>query len=236
MLWLIRAIGVISILFIVTAVLMEIVDRGFTPVSGTLLGKFKKRFIAMEFVRSRDEIKAVVGELGDPIHQQDRDTMRCKLRLDFLFIATYGLLFIAVGILLTQRPPSWAFWLGIIAAGCGTAAAVSDVVENIRTLHVLDLPLARTGDEMAQAIRQAAMVKWTLSFLTIGMLSATFFLQGRWISWPSLIGLFFAASALWGMFAFVLKNEPQMAQAMTLAALATLILMVVSLIWPHKLL
>lgn len=239
MLWLIRAIGVISLLFVAIGVWMEIVDRGFTPVTGepaTLPGNFKRRFGAMEFVRSRNDIEKVIGELGDPIRQQDRDTMGYKLGLDFLFVAAYTLLFIALGVLLAVRPSAWAFWVGIIAAGCGTAAAVADVVENIRILRVLDLPLAQTVDEMAQGIRQAAMVKWFLSFLTIAMLSSAFFLPGRWISWPSLIGLFFAASALWGLFNLVMKNEPQMVQSLLIAVIGTLMMIVISLIWPHKLL
>ncbi|MFQ5684305.1 MAG: hypothetical protein ACE5HC_13675 [Candidatus Binatia bacterium] len=156
------------------------------------LKDFRSPVLALEFVESANGIAHIVGDLGD----ENREKVRGSLHADFFLIAAYWLLFGSMGFLLARRPEKWAMWLAIAAGICITAAASLDIVENLRTLRVLDLPLAKTTDDMARMIRSAALLKWGLLFVTFALLAPAFF-QG-W-TWQGAIGPLFLIAAGCGL-------------------------------------
>ena len=195
MLWLARGVGTLAALFILVGVLMslsgldtrhkfEMVERpeqcppapakDAAPASSNKLpGGFEGHVIAMELVRSKCDIAAIIGDLT----HGNRAAMRWQLTLDtYLLIPVYWLLYTTLAVLLFQRPSHWARWLGAVVIVCGTAVALLDLAENARIGEALALSLSATTDLMAYAIREASLLKWALSFVTTGVLASIFFL------------------------------------------------------------
>lgn len=189
---LIISIGISALLFVAFAAAMiasgkfEIINKG-KPLPNNLKG----HVLAMELVRSTAEVRDVVGDTGS----DNRYLMRTVVRIDFLFIGAYMLLFLLLSVLLATRGFRGAFALAVLAGLCGVAATVFDVVENLKILNVLALPIDGTTDSMALGIRRAALYKWGLSFAAIAILSTAFFSRGGWFN-ILLALLFVLASAV----------------------------------------
>lgn len=213
MLW-IRAIGVLALLFVVVAVYMETMAKGFTAVqpaqengpcnfkAGELPQGLKGRVLAMEMVRSRCDVEAIVGDVS----HANRGVMRGSLKVDtYGFIPVYWLLYVLLGLVLIRRGSHWAMWVGAAAIVCGTGAALFDLAENHRILNLLNLPLSVTTDEMAHAVRKVSLLKWALAFITIGLLSSILFSLNRSPHWllatpGPIAGVLLIAAAILGLF------------------------------------
>lgn len=78
------------------------------------LPKGLKPMLALELAESADELAGVLGE--GPRGEANRQAARGELKVDFLFIAAYWLLFLAAGVLLSRRNLSWGIPLGVAAA------------------------------------------------------------------------------------------------------------------------
>ena len=59
-------------------------------------------------------------------------------------------------------------------------AAIFDMSENLAILRILDIPLSRTSQGMIDAIRRPSLIKWTLAFIALGILSSYFMRQDKW--------------------------------------------------------
>jgi hypothetical protein len=194
MLWLVRAIGIAAALVFVVALYMQYAQPHFAWVGEAkekLPGGFGGHVLAMEFVRTGDDVEKIVGPPG----HTNRATMRRKIEIDFIWIGCYALLFILVSILLGTRSFPFSVYLAFIAAACGLFAAGFDVVENRGILYALELTKDPPTIEAFRGIREAAILKWTFSFVAMGLLAITFFHRGLGVS---LIGYCFAATALVG--------------------------------------
>ena len=140
--------------------------------------------IGLQMARNVEEVDDVLGEAPSP----DREAMRIKQYVDFGFIAAYAALYIALARMFGSR-------LAWIAAICGVAAAVFDVVENFAILRILDIPLQATTQGMIDAIRHPSLAKWTLAFAASAMFGALFWMSRRW-AMRAIATLNFAAAAL----------------------------------------
>ena len=140
--------------------------------------------IALEVARGVDEVDAILGEAPSP----DREAMRIKQYVDFGFIACYAALYATLGFMLRAR----AAWL---AMGCGIAAAIADVFENLAILRIVDVPLRRTTQTMVDAIRFPGLAKWTLVFVAAALFGAVFWKE-RKRSWRLIAVLNFVTAAL----------------------------------------
>jgi hypothetical protein len=191
MIWLVRMIGALAFLVIAVAVWMAVVSYQFDPaeLSAELTGGFKKPVMAMEFAQNAEQ----VGVILDQKEKKNREVMRKEMYLDFIWIACYGLLFVAVSVLLAQRQHPWSVYLAFVAAVCGVGAAGFDVMENLGILRVLNAPAIT--QQMVNDIRDAALVKWTLCFVAMALLATAFYGLGRRITW---IGYAFTATAIVG--------------------------------------
>ena len=121
--------------------------------------------------------------------------MRHQLYIDFVWLGCYGLLYLALSYLLAWRNCPWARYLSWMAAICGAGAAAFDVRENLGMLQVVNDPAISQSMLAALHIRDAAIVKWTLSFVTMGLLAVTFYGLDKKLS---RIGFFFTLTALAG--------------------------------------
>jgi hypothetical protein len=139
--------------------------------------------VALEVARNVEEVDAVVGDAPSP----DREAMHIKQYIDFVFIAAYGSLYVALARMFRSR-------LAIAAMLCGLAAAFFDVIENLAILRVVDIPLRQTTQAMIDAIRYPSLVKWTLAFVASALFGALFWKSRRW-SFRVIAALNFAAAA-----------------------------------------
>ena len=129
---------------------------------------------------------------------------------EFLFIAVYWLLFIAMSrilyssatnferspVLFGDHPPYCALVLSVVVVMTGTAAALADIIENKRILAILNMPSGDQAEKQAVRIRRAAVLKFTMIFITIAVLALTFLLR---TDLSSIIGYLYLAGALMGI-------------------------------------
>ncbi len=141
--------------------------------------------------RNVDEVDDVIGNAPSP----DREAMRFKQYLDFGFIACYVSLYAALAAMFRSR-------LAIVAAVCGIAAGVFDVVENFAILRIVDVPLLQTSQSMIDAIRHPSLAKWTLAFIATAIFGVLFLKrQGRIMRVIGALNLAAAALGFYGLYA-----------------------------------
>jgi hypothetical protein len=157
--------------------------------------------VALQMARDVGEVDAVLSDAPSA----DREAMRIKQYLDFVFIPCYVALYFALARMFRDNRQDR---LSYIAAICGVAAGISDVMENIGILRVVDTPLARTSQAMVDAIRIPSLIKWGLTWVAISIF-AWLFLQGAgWLRRSigvldavaaalGFIGLFYNAALVW---------------------------------------
>ncbi|HKY45224.1 MAG TPA: hypothetical protein VJM50_19180 [Pyrinomonadaceae bacterium] len=223
---LVRFVGVLALLVIIVAIAMVIVSMQFGPApQEPLPGRFKGRVLAMEFVANPVDIEGILK----PDVSHNRDVMRNIILLDFLWIACYGLLFVAIGLLLRKRNCPWARYLGTVAIVAGLAAAAFDVRENLAILKALNC--LQCDQQLVNEINDAALLKWTMSFVAMALLAIAFQdIDNRWAHW---IGISFIVTALVG---FVGLWRYQLLGLIPIPLLIGLILLaIVATIWPRRL-
>ena len=115
------------------------------------------------------DVKAIVGDMADP----NRAVMRREINRDFIFIAFYLVLYLLLAAALA-RTASAPPLLTVIAVTAAICTAGFDVLENVRVLKVLSIPLAGLDGATVAGILDAAVLKWTFSFVTIALLSLAF--------------------------------------------------------------
>src|SRR5262249_40044540 len=107
--------------------------------------------IALEVVRSLDEVDYILGDAPSP----DREVMRIKEYVGVMLLASRTTLFAALALALISRGG-----LARIAAPaaliCAAASAAFAVLSKIAILRILDVPLIRTTPGMINAIRSSS--------------------------------------------------------------------------------
>jgi hypothetical protein len=126
--------------------------------------------LALQMARNVTEVDAILSEAPSP----DREAMRIKQYIDFVFIPCYAALYIALARVFYNR-------LAYIAAACGVVAAVADVFENIGILRVVNTPLALTTQGMVDAIRIPSLIKWTLVWILTAIFAWLFLRGAGWL-------------------------------------------------------
>lgn len=149
--------------------------------------------VAIQVARSIGEVDMILGEAPSP----DREAMRFKQRIDFVFVGAYAALFVTLGLLLV-RQGGWGWAAGPAAIICAGGAAAFDVLENRAILRIVDTSLYRTPPQMINAIRSSSAAKWNLAALTLVLLSSLFFRQPRW--YMRLVGVLMVAAAAMQMY------------------------------------
>jgi hypothetical protein len=164
--------------------------------------------VALQMARDVGEVDAVLSDAPSA----DREAMRIKQYLDFVFIPCYVALYIAMARMFRKesrdsrqdRLPH----LATFAAVCGVMAGIADVMENIGILRVVDAPLARTSQAMVDAIRIPSLIKWALTWVAIAIFAWLFLHGAGWLRRSigaldavaaalGFIGLFYNAALVW---------------------------------------
>lgn len=159
-----------------------------------------KPMLALEFVRSVNDVQQIVGDQGD----QRRAQMLALLRIDtFGFIPTYWLFFLSLSWLLAHRSISHSFWFGVTVAVCATAAALFDLAENHYIRVALETPLTQTAADTVAGIYRSALIKWLLIFVALALLSRLFLERGDLLV---VIGILFLITSLLGFLG--LRHNP----------------------------
>lgn len=223
-----RLIGVLSLLVLAGAVLMGVMGAiQFHPATlpAERTGGFSGPVMAMEFVETTEQA-AVILDQNDA---QNRNALRTQIYIDFGWIVGYWLLFVAVSYLLSQRNCPWAYYLATAAAIAATAAAMFDFRENLGMLQVVNHPGMNQQTLAALHIRDAAIIKWTLSFVTMALLALTFYGLNKKLN---RIGFLFSLTALAGIIG--LWHKPLLGVLLPLPLLLGLLLLAYySLRSPH---
>ena len=126
--------------------------------------------VALQMARNVTEVDAILSDAPSP----DREAMRIKQYIDFVFVPCYAALYIALARMFRQR-------LASIAAICGVAAAVADILENIGILRVVNAPLALTTQAMVDAIRIPSLIEWTLVWIATAIFAWLFLRGAGWL-------------------------------------------------------
>jgi hypothetical protein len=154
--------------------------------------------LAMEFVESDEELTSIIGKQDDPQSEEWRDGLKSGLKFDYGFIVIYWLLFVGIAAVLAQRGERQSMWIAVAAGACATAAAACDVVENLHMARVID---ARS---MVANVSTPGNLKWLFSFVTVALLSFTFFGRGSWVWIAGAVCLLIAGVGLAGLAAIKL--------------------------------
>ena len=133
--------------------------------------------LAIQFAGTVEDVELILGEAPSP----DREVMRFKLYLDFVFIPAYCGLLVTLG-LLARAGSGWSRIAGSAAALCAVAGGVFDVLENRATLAIVDTSLQATSQPMIDAVRSAAATKWIVLALSVIFLSSHY--VRRWLAKP----------------------------------------------------
>jgi hypothetical protein len=125
--------------------------------------------IALEVARSLGDVDLILGDAPSP----DREVMRIKQYIDFVFILSLTGLFVTLA-LMRMRQGGWGQLVGLAAMICGVATAVFDLIEKRAILRILDVSLVQTTPAMLNSIRSAGAATWALSAVTLLLLSSSF--------------------------------------------------------------
>lgn len=166
-----RMTGLFALLVLALAVWMGVNGQSFVCVQPQpcLPGGFGGHVLALEFARTTADVQAIVGDVGHP----NREVMRRALYIDFGFIASYLVLYLLLAAILERTTRDLPL-LTVLAIVGALWTAGFDVLENVRALKVLATPLSNLDDATVANIPDAAVIKWTFSFVTIALLSFAF--------------------------------------------------------------
>lgn len=117
-------------------------------------------FFEMQFVRNASDVDLILGEAPS----LDRETMRIKLGIDTVFIASWAGLLMSLGWITGGA-------LGSLAAVCGATAGAADLLVNRAILKIVDVPLKAVTPAMIDAVRYASVARWTLVALALILLA-----------------------------------------------------------------
>jgi len=218
--------GIAAVLVIVVAVWMVIASTGFEPIGAEgLPGGFHGRLLALEFVSSVGDVQKVLG----PDVSRNTEVIRKVISIDFVWIACYAALFVLIGVMLSRRNCPWARYLALVAIVSGLAAAAFDVKENTKILEILSSQ--NIIQDHVNAVRDATLTKWTLSFVTIAVLALAFMdLANKVAFW---IATLFITTALVGLIGLWIHSRLDLISIPLLLGLG--LLSFAAFKWPEKL-
>jgi hypothetical protein len=111
--------------------------------------------VALQMARNAEEVEAILGEAPSA----DREVMRVKQSVDFALIAGYVALALLIAAALARTRHRR---LGLLIGGIAILAALTDVLENLATLRVVNLALDRLTPPLLDTLRFTSVTKWIL--------------------------------------------------------------------------
>lgn len=150
--------------------------------------------VALQTARNAAEVEAILGDAPSP----DREVMRIKQYVDFALIAGYLALALTIAAALARTRRRR---LALVIGGVAVLAALADVLENLATLRVVNLPLGQLTPTMLDALRFTSVTKWIL-LAAASTLLATITVARRqwWLRAAGILGLAGGALTVGGLF------------------------------------
>ena len=121
--------------------------------------------LAIQFAGSVQDVDLILGDAPSP----DREVMRFKLYLDFVFIPIYTGLLVTLS-WLAMRRGRWPKLAAGAAIVCAAGASVFDVAENLATLQIVNTPLQATSQAMIDLVTVTSDAKWISAGVAIAFL------------------------------------------------------------------
>jgi hypothetical protein len=177
--------------------------------------------LAMEFVDSDKKLPTIIGTTGDEGTDDWRAGLLSDLKFDYVFIVIYWLLYVGIAVVLAQSGGQRGVWIAAAAVLCATVAAVCDVIENLRMAKVINE--ARVVADVATP----GFFKWLFIFITLALLSATFFGRGSWVWVAGVACLLIAGLGLAGLVSIKLGSQSLLP---VMAAFVTILLVLLPLV------
>jgi hypothetical protein len=183
------------VLVLFTVVLMVLSSRNPRPRPAGV-ADVRMPALALEFADSDEALYRIIGPRGstDPEVAALRSWYRTNIRVDYVFIVFYWILFVLLAGVLAQRGSGWPVWAAGAVVLAVTGAALFDLVENVRMTRVLET-VQLAGNDVATA----GFMKWLLSFVALALLSLTFFGRGGWVWVVGAVCLLIAGLGLGGL-------------------------------------
>ena len=179
--------GVGAFIFILLSLWMNYGE----PKRSDLPEGFTRAGLAFQLVGTAPGVKQVLGSSPNDY----RPILRRSIQKDFVYIAGYVILFLFLGILITQAGTSATRWVGLLAAISIIAAAVFDLTENFGMLRTISLNPNHITVAMAIGIRRASLFKWGFFFSTMFILGLSLLPR---LGFLSIIGALLLVSAVVG--------------------------------------
>jgi len=130
--------------------------------------------VALQMARDAADVEAIMGDAPSA----DREVMRVKQYVDFALIAGYlALALMLAATLARTRHRRLAFIIG----GLAVLAAIADVLENLGTLHVVNLTLSQLTPVTLDALHLASLTKWNLLLSANTLLATVTVTRREWI-------------------------------------------------------
>lgn len=187
--WIARALAAWCLVFLVVLAGRPSFTNGSLPVRGVA-----DPVVALQMAQNADEVEAIMGDAPSA----DREVMRVKQYVDFALIAGYLALSLLIAAALVRTRYRR---LALVIGGVALLAALADVLEDLGTLRVVNLPLSQLTPVTLDALRLASITKWNL-LLTASTLLATITVARRqwYLRTAGLLGLAGAALTAAGLF------------------------------------
>ena len=150
--------------------------------------------VALQMARDASDVEAVMGDAPSA----DREVMRIKQYVDFALIAGYLALALIIAAALTRTRHRRR---GLVIGGIAALAALADVLENLGTLRVVNLPLGQLTPVTRDALRLASIAKWNLLLSATALLATITVARRQWyLRAAGIVGLAGAALTAAGLF------------------------------------
>jgi hypothetical protein len=169
---------VLQVLFVLVVGLLVLQHITQKPKPGHWPGGFSQPTMALELPRSVSDVHATFQLLGQDGVRAQRQALTAD---SFGFIPTYWILISLMGWLLMQRRIPRATLAGACLIALITAAATFDYRENSGIAQMLNSYPNDPAHEVVEATRSSSLVKWTLTFAAIAVMSLLFLRRHDWV-------------------------------------------------------
>lgn len=175
------------------AVLLTVVSMWLGQMNSQQLpGGYKSPVLALELPKSGADI--------DAINKADEGKARAfilkHLSKDVVFLFSYTLLFIGLGLVLSQVSATSARWIGLVAVALAILTGVFDFLENSKMLEAVGTTPGTATDALANSIRFWSLIKWSTLYLFCFSVGLILFTRSGWLLG---VGIFFLAAAVVGL-------------------------------------
>jgi hypothetical protein len=141
---------------------------------------FQTPAVGLELAATPAEVFDVVGPPGHPERAAAVAATRFVTRADFVFLLAYSALYLAIVRVLRARSAAPA-WVGPVGFALAATMAITDALENVAILRLLDTTDGAAMAAPLVALRRYTLVKWNAIFAASALVAPWMWRSG--IGW-----------------------------------------------------